>query len=228
MREYWHPDPSLQQERPLDIPEGERPDFNDLLDNAEAGSIRRGIAGYLFTHNPERSLQVHRAIGSPIVRKVVMGTVGRLVSGSGQGGNYRLDHSRSRIESATNFAVRGSVVNEIVHTVTAIPLSVEVVGSIAENSYDTSTAINAAFAGLNWALVALQRYNRARMVQRVNEELAEGNGFRSSYENWLGIDARAVENFKDTREPRQTFEADTDLHADKLTTLRSITPNETY
>ena len=54
---------------------------------------------------------------------------------------------------------------------------------------------NAVLAGGNLALVALQRYNRARMIKRVDEELQTGNSFRAGYENDFGIDALAVANF---------------------------------
>jgi hypothetical protein len=172
-----------------------RPNFYDLQDNAEAGIVRRGIARYLFTRNYERSIKVHRMIGSPIMRKIVMGTVGRLNSKSGEGGNYRLDHSKSRIEAATNFAINGSVFNEAVHTVAALPASVDIAVSVAEGRYGSSFGANVAGAGFNWALVALQRYNRARMIKRVDEELSEGAIYQPRYRNWLGIDGRAVENY---------------------------------
>jgi hypothetical protein len=224
MSDYW----DQYQERPLDIPEAERPDFNDLQENAEAGLIKRGISRYLFTRNPERSLKVHRAIGSPMIRKVFIGTVGRSVSRSSGRDNYWLDHSRSKIESATNFSVNGSAFNEVVHTVCAMPASVDVATSIAEGRYGISTAVNAGLAGFSYALVALQRYNRARMVQRVNEELAAGNGFRSSYENWLGIDARAVENYRQTLEVQLQLEASADFPSIESATLLQATPYETY
>ncbi len=54
------------------------------------------------------------------------------------------------------------------------------------------------WVGLNTALVGLQRYNRARMTQRVNDELEAGHTFDPDYKNWLGIDGRAVENYEAT------------------------------
>lgn len=184
------------------LPPEERPNIYELEKNAEANIVKRGLARYLITQNYERSLKWHQRLGTPIVRKLVMGTVGRL-SHSGSGGNYRLDDSRSRIEAATNFAVRGSVFNEAVHTVVAMPASVEVANAVLEGRYGTGVAVNAGLAGFNLALVALQRYNRARMVKRVDEELQSGATFREGYENWLGIDHRAVDNYEASLEQQR-------------------------
>jgi hypothetical protein len=57
------------------------------------------------------------------------------------------------------------------------------------------SAISIFGIGANLALVALQRYNRARMIQNVNSELKLGHVFREGYENYLGIDSRAVDNY---------------------------------
>ena len=47
------------------------------------------------------------------------------------------------------------------------------------------------FFALNVALVALQRYNRARMLKRVNDELAAGESISYGDKNWTGVDYRA-------------------------------------
>lgn len=193
MSDYWS---RMYEPAPAFKPE-ERPDFYELQQNAEAGIVKRGLTRYFFTRNYERSIKMHRMLGTPLIRKAVMGTIGRVVSRPGMGGNYRLDNSKSRIEAATKFAVNGSIFNEAIHTVAATPTSVEVATSIAEGRYGTGFIANAAGAGFNLALVALQRYNRARMIKRVDEELAGGATFRPGYENWLGIDARAVENYRE-------------------------------
>lgn len=185
------------------MPPAERPTFRDLECNAEAGIVRRGIARYLFTNNPDRSIKMHRMLGTPVVRSVVMNTVGR-ISEPGSGGNYRTDHSRGRLEAAVNFAVRGSVFNEAVHTVVAAPAATEVIMGAADGKFGPVWVTNAIAAGLNLSLVALQRYNRARMIKRAEEQLEDGHQFRPDYKNWLGIDARAVENYHDTL-PDQTI-----------------------
>jgi hypothetical protein len=175
--------------------EAQKPSFHDLQKSAETSVVGKAVARYLIPRNPDKSILRHERLGTPVVRKVVMGTVGRL-GRSGSGGNYRLDNSRSRIEAATNFAFRGSVFNEAVHTIFAAPATVSVAMNIAENHYSPSTAINVAGAGVNLALVALQRYNRARMVKFVDGELKRGKEYKPAYKNWLGIDARAMDNYQ--------------------------------
>jgi hypothetical protein len=123
------------------------PNFYDLQDNAEAGFIKRSIGRYFFTRNYERSIRIHRAIGSPLVRKVVMGTVGR-ISQPGSGGSYRLDHSRSRLESAVNFSVRGSVFNEVVHTFGALPSAVDAAYKLATGQLGQNIMYDVAASGV--------------------------------------------------------------------------------
>jgi len=170
------------------------PSIYDLQDHANTGIVKRGIARYLIPRNYEKSIQRHQALGSPIVRRVVMGTVGRLTT-SGRGGNYRLDHKRSPIEASANFAFRGSVFNEVIHTVGALPSSISLANGLVEGRGLTVSAISIVGVSVNLALVALQRYNRARMIQNVDHELQQGIVFRDNYKNYLGIDSRAVDNY---------------------------------
>lgn len=181
------------------IPEGERPDFNDIIDNSESGIVKRGITKYLFSRNPERSVKRHKMFGAAITRAVIMGTYGRFIP-RGPMSNYRTDPEWSRLESSTRFAIGGSVVNEAIHTVAGMHNAY----SIAENVSDGKNfTIQAVALGLNTALVSLQRYNRARMVMRVNEELEQGNGFRPYYRNWLNLDSRALDNYRNSLENDQ-------------------------
>jgi hypothetical protein len=191
MSEIKAPIPFNPDDNPLGI---SYPSFYDLQDHAESNLLKKGIARYLIPRNYEKSIRRHQALGSPIVRKVVMGTIGRITT-SGQGGNYRLDSRRSPIEASANFAFRGSVFNEAVHTIGALPSSFLVAEKIIEGKGATISAISVAGIGLNLALVALQRYNRARMIQNVDTELSSGHVFREGYENYLGIDGRAVDNY---------------------------------
>jgi len=190
MRYYGYREP----EPTSDLPPEERPDFQDLEQHAEAGIVKRGIARYLFSRNPERSIKVHKALGAPVTRAIIMGTYGRLIPRSG-GSNYRTDPSKSRLEAATRFAVGGSVFNEALHTAVAAWNAEILVNNIADGHNFTVSAIA---TGVNAALVSLQRYNRARMVVRVNEELEAGATYRDDYKNYLGIDHRAVENYEAT------------------------------
>ena len=182
------------------LPEAERPTFYDLQKNAEAGIVRRAFARYFTTRNYERSIRRHERLGTPIVRKIVMGTVGRGAKPGG-GGNYRLDNTRSRIEAATNFAYRGSVFNEAVHTLAILPIGSDMTNAIMEQRYGPGTIVNVGAAALNLSLVALQRYNRARMIKRSDEELQAGATYRPGYRSWTGIDCRAVDNYTETLQP---------------------------
>jgi hypothetical protein len=131
-----------------------------------------------------------------------MGTVGRPIP-PGSGGNYRLDNRKSRIEAATNFAFKGSVFNELVHTLFAVPGSYAIANNIIDGRFDITSVGNSAVVGFNLALVALQRYNRARMIKRIDEELLSGATYLPDYKNYLGIDARAVENYESKLKPQQ-------------------------
>ena len=132
-----------------------------------------------------------------------MNTTGRLHKYD-NGGNYRLDRTKSSIEAATDFALEGSVFNEVIHTaamVGAAPSAALAISDIAEGRYGGGFYTNLIGVGLNLGLngplVALQRYNRARMVKRVDEELQEGKTFGRGYRNKFGIDARAVNNLQE-------------------------------
>lgn len=216
-----------RREEPPVLPSEEWPSFYELQDRAEAGVIKRGITRYLTTRNYERSIKLHTYLGSPLTRKAVMATVGRNIP-PGTGGSYRLDNSKSKIEAATNFAYSGSVFNEVVHTVGGLPVTSMVVSDVIEGKYGTGFVVNSLAAGASLALVALQRYNRARMIKRVDEELQGGNQFRSGYENWAGIDSRAVKNYEETLEATPPVDAGADTSAIEPFSLRTTAPNETH
>lgn len=184
-------DYSLTKPEPaLDLSPEKNPTFQDIEKNTEVGIIRRGITRYLFTRNPERSIKIHTYLGAPVLRKVIMGTFGNLIPRSSFS-NYRTDPSKSRLEASMRFAVGGSVFNETVHTIGAVNSAFDMISSIPEGDNPTSSII---FVALNSALVGLQRYNRARMIQSVNVELQKGASFEPEYKNWLGLDARTTEN----------------------------------
>ena len=116
-----------------------------------------------------------------------MGTVGRIAIRAPHS-NYRLDPTKSIAERSMRFAVGGSVFNELWHTHAAI-----------DNLYSFAarpSLTTVGFMMLNLSLVNLQRYNRARMVKRVNEEMANGDRL-TGYTNWLGIDGGAARQIGD-------------------------------
>ena len=58
-------------------------------------------------------------------------------------------------------------------------------------------AVTSLLASLEFSLVALQRYGRARMIRRINEEFQNGNRFDYWNKNWFGIDDGAVYDYFD-------------------------------
>lgn len=172
------------------------PGLYEVMSNSDTGPVRRVIRRYLFTSNPERSVQIHKAIGTPILRKVIMGTVGRAIKPF-SGGNYRLNERKGKMEAMANFAVHGSVFNEAWHTAVAIPQVTRFIGEIASGSPDIVTS-SSMFMLLNLGCVAVQRYNRARIAGVLDRQLQAGREFEPGYTNWLGIDARAQQTAQDT------------------------------
>jgi hypothetical protein len=139
---------------------------------------------------------MHTMLGTPLIRKVVMATAGK--ERTAIGGNYRLDPTKSKIEAATDFAYRDSVYNEVVHTVGSLPSAAMVTIDALTNNFGVIAEVNVGAVALNAALVALQRYSRAKMIKRIEEELHDGATFSSGYENKFGIDHRAVQNYEAT------------------------------
>jgi hypothetical protein len=184
-------------EYPLGIPEGERPNARDLQQYAPADIVRRGLARYLLPRNPARTVRIHTYLGAPLTRALIMKTYGRLIPRT-PFSNYRTDPYKSRIEAATTFALGGSVFNEAVHAAGMLMSSSAITSGINEGNLSASSVVSLVFNG---ALVSLQRYNRARMMLRVDEELAAGNGYRPDYRNWLAMDERAVEAYYDAMHP---------------------------
>lgn len=178
-----------------DLAPEDRPSFYDLANHAEAGVVTRGLTRYLTTHNYERSIRFYERMGMKYVRKIVMSTLGRM-STPGSGGNYRLNELSSDLEAAHNFAYGGSAFNEAVHTVALLPVALGLCDSVLDERLDGYSVAQTLMIGANVALVGLQRYNRARMIKRVDEELKCGKTFHRNYENWTGIDAGAVARYE--------------------------------
>ena len=178
------------------------PTVNDLMEYSEASVARRALTRYFFTRNPEKTIQRHEKLGTPLIRQLVMGTVGRLFPRNHQGwSNYRLDKTKRPIDAAMRFAVSGSVFNEVIHTAAAAH-NIAVIASDVMTSVHRLEGLASStpgFFALNVALVALQRYNRARMLKRVNDELAAGESLGYGDRNWTGVDYRAEVAFDSSR-----------------------------
>jgi hypothetical protein len=95
----------------------------------------------------------------------------------------------------TGFAVRGSVINELIHVAAALYAVLPVTAGLAAGRFGATFVINAVAVAVNAALVALQRYNRARMVRAADRFLASGHGYRADHRNWAGLDRRALQRY---------------------------------
>ncbi len=169
-----------------------RPTYADLMHHAEAGFIKKAATRYLVPKNHEASIRRHELVGTHLFRKLIMGTVGRIIPAY-SGGNYRLNRRVGKIEAANNFAFKGSVFNELVHTIPLPTQAMDFMHDIADGGIDNIT--NTVTLAINIGCVAVQRYNRARMVGVVDRSLQRGREFRPSYQSWTGIDNRAIDNF---------------------------------
>ncbi len=52
-----------------------------ILANSDVNLAKKAMGMYLFPSNPARSERRHRRLGTPIVRRAIMGTIGRLFTG---------------------------------------------------------------------------------------------------------------------------------------------------
>jgi hypothetical protein len=214
-----------QPERESNNFETPKPTIRDLQKSAPTGWGKKALAWYLIPSDPENSIKCHELLGTPIIRKAVMGTMGRLFP-PGSGLVYRLDHNLPGIEAETNFMLKASVINELVDTVGILALHTYKYlqsGEIDEKekqSHALLTGLYAAVTIINLGAIALQRYNRARMVKRVNERFQNGETYADDYENYLGIDARAVRNFQEQQAEnrfRQAEESKAAYHPQETT-----------
>lgn len=183
--------------------EAKRPTFQDLQDNAKTTVFRHALARYLIPKNYERSIRRHERLGTPIVRKVVMATTGKDRAAPHFDSNYRLNRSRNPLERSVHYALYGSVYNEKVHTLGALALEAGAAcdfynGGAVYNTVGVAATVLA--LGTQATLVALQRYNRARMIKRANEELANGATFSPGYRNSFGIDETAYTAYLEQRD----------------------------
>ena len=182
------------------------PTVEDLMDYAKANLAKKALARYFFTANPERTVRRHERLGTPLIRAAVMGTIGRFAPRNQYGwSNYRLDKSKRPIDAAISFATSGTIVNEVIHTGAAAQnislIAADVMSSVDHHVLTANGYVGVGALALNTALVALQRYNRARMLVRVNEELAAGESFTHRAENWTGVDSRSEDAFDNENNP---------------------------
>ncbi len=181
----------------------EAPGFYDLYDQADISLPKRIARRYFVTKNYERSIRMHEMLGSKVVRAVVMNTVGRAHRESFTS-NYRIGKRGNPLNRTSSFAFHGSVFNEAVHGAGAVVGAVGAVPAIIEQGPDlVGTPFLASGVLFNLSLVALQRYNRARMIKFLDTALKAGREFRPGYHNWAGIDSVTQQ----TMEPAEVMPA---------------------
>ena len=153
--------------------------------------MRGLLVRYLIPRDLDASVRRHERIGTPLVRKLLMGTIGR-PSRLGNSG-YRLDRNRAPLEAVTDFAANVSA--EVIHIVTAFYWAGIVVAEALAGQFGPTIVIGVVAGLVDVALVALQRYNRARLLRAADLLLARGQGYRSGYRNWIGLDQRALRDY---------------------------------
>ena len=178
------------------------PTVQELLRYAHGGLLRRGVARYLIPRNFEASLRRHNRFGTPIIRALVMGTIGRKETSEQSG--YRLRKTLPPLDAATDFALRGSAINEATHLSfsafngIAVGLGVHFTGSHLMElfllSYLTMTS------SLDAMGIAVQRYNRVRLLTYVDKKLKRDAEFTPDYRNWFGLDSTALNCYRGTAE----------------------------
>ena len=174
----------------------------------DLGFARRALSRYLFPKNIEASIKRHERLGTPVLRNVVMGTIGRAfkhLPNHRDIFNYFLPEPT--LEGALSFSAVGTVINEGIH--------LGVAGQMALTNLNTSTYTQPfveAFKNPTWyhsgdlllstpstialnlGLVAVQRYNRARVMHVANRALEYGHYPDSSRRNWLHLDGRTSQH----------------------------------
>lgn len=170
-------------------PEDPQPGFYDVYANSDLPWTKRLARRLLITGNYERSIRLHKALGTRLVGALVMNTVGRLRKET-YNSNYHLGEEGSPLDRAAKYAFKGSVFNEVVHGAFGYPAAIVATADWIENGPNFSPSLVSAV--MNLGLVALQRYNRARMIQYIDHALREGRGFSPEYQSWTDVDASSL------------------------------------
>lgn len=186
----------------------------DLLANSEASFAKRAIARYLFPNNAEKSVRRHKRLGTPLVRKTIMGTIGYPVRkvtnkfGNKWLTNYTMNARKGRMERAAEYATKQSLFNEAFHSVGVVAGLSRLLNELNTSALEHPTAVKFWFA-INLGAAAVQRYNRARIVQFLDARLEHGKRFEEGYTNWLHLDNRSIDHLP---EPTTDVDANVSQH----------------
>ncbi len=171
-------------------PQDPHPGFYEVYDKSELSLPKRIARRYFITNNYERSIKIHERLGTKVLRSIVMNTVGRFRTET-HPSNYHIGERGNPLDRAAKFAFKGSVFNEVVHGAIGYPAALFTAMDWMENGPQLSvSAVNATF---NLGLVAVQRYNRARMIGYLDHALHTGRGFTPEYQSWTDVDASSLE-----------------------------------
>ncbi len=142
-------------------------------EEAMAGPISKGLDAYFLPKSFEKSCRLYEVLGIRPFRYMVINTAGVLhkVLFSGKNGsNYYVGQDNRTIRGLKNFD-NGLRFNETVHLIAGVFIS-------ADLSFDVTrpnTLLDWSLFTLNAYLIFLQRYNRARVYNTIDEKIAEKN-----------------------------------------------------
>ena len=156
------------------------------------GLGRKMLARYLVMPNPDLSIARHTALGAPDIHDAIKNNLVNKLSRPGSGGNYRLRKNSNRLEAMTDFALKTSAFNEILHLAGGTAsVAVTLMSGFMGGGYEY-TVWGSVLVSVNFPLVSLQRYLRAKMIKAVNRGLSGGEMYSADYRNWAGIDGRLI------------------------------------
>lgn len=173
------------------------PSIYDLIAHAQPNERYNRVPKFLIPTDYERSIDHHKRFGTPTLQRLFM-KVGRRTPGS------CLDPSaKSRLEAVVDFAFKQTVVNEKLGLLTLAAGGalggVSAVGAAeAQGGGAEVVAVGAmtlGFVAVKSGLVAIQRYNRARLMRVADRLLQRGDQFDPGYTNSYGVDARAMKAY---------------------------------
>lgn len=151
--------------------EGIRYDEYDLREIEDRGTFERATDRYFKPKSFERSGRLYEALGVRYAKKIVMGTFGkaRKIAGDGERtSNYFIGQGFNRnLRSLKKFELYTRV-NETIHAPQIIWNSYNLGKNIVEGNYGAA-AIYAGILLVNTYMTMLQRYNRARIYNTIDE-----------------------------------------------------------
>ncbi len=104
-----------------------------------------------------------------------------------------MDARKGRMERAAEYATKQSVFNEGLHAIGVAAELPKLASEVQAGSFDNPTLTKVWFA-VNLGAMVVQRYNRVRIVQFLDNRLEHGKRFEEAYTNWLHLDNRSIDH----------------------------------